>query len=125
MKMATDLPDDHYLICVVPCVCPNISGCNHNYDITFQEMGEADFFSYIIKRNPLCVFTLNLPTRINESSRLENQIDFCTKCKNYLKVIIDRALPEPIPGFLADILTLNLDVQAKHADLVNMDNNQF
>ena len=55
----------------------------------------------------------------------EYQIDFCTKCKNYLKVIIDRALPEPIPGFLADILTLNLDVQAKHADLVNMDNNQF
>jgi FdhE protein len=48
----------------------------------------------------------------------EYQIDFCTKCKNYLKVIIDRALPEPIPGFLADILTLNLDVQAQHADLV-------
>jgi hypothetical protein len=48
-----------------------------------------------------------------------------TKYENYLKVIIDRALPEPIPGFLADILTLNLDVQAKHADLVNMDNNKF
>jgi FdhE protein len=50
--------------------------------------------------------------------RPEFQIDFCTKCKNYLKVIIDRTVPEPIPGFLADILTLNLDVQAKHADLI-------
>ncbi|MCW3988076.1 MAG: formate dehydrogenase accessory protein FdhE [Candidatus Bathyarchaeota archaeon] len=48
----------------------------------------------------------------------EYQIDFCTKCKNYLKVIIDGASPEPIPGFLADILTLNLDVQAQQADLV-------
>jgi len=54
--------------------------------------------------------------RIEETP--EYQIDFCNKCKNYLKVIIDRALPEPIPGFLADILTLNLDVQAQHADLV-------
>jgi len=48
----------------------------------------------------------------------EYQIDFCTKCKNYLKVIIDGVLPEPIPGFLADILTLNLDVQAQQADLI-------
>jgi len=48
----------------------------------------------------------------------EYQIDFCTKCKNYLKVIIDGASPEPIPEFLADILTLNLDVQAQQADLV-------
>jgi FdhE protein len=48
----------------------------------------------------------------------EYQIDFCTKCKNYLKVIIDRALHESIPGFLTDILTIDLDIQAKHADLV-------
>ena len=48
----------------------------------------------------------------------EYQIDFCTKCKNYLKVIIDRASPEPIPRFLADILTLDLDLQAKHAGLI-------
>jgi formate dehydrogenase maturation protein FdhE len=46
------------------------------------------------------------------------QIDFCTRCRNYLKVINDQALPEPIPGFLADLLTLELDVHAKHVDLV-------
>lgn len=48
----------------------------------------------------------------------EFQIDFCTKCKNYLKVIVERALREPIPRFLADILTLDLDAQAKHAGLI-------
>jgi formate dehydrogenase maturation protein FdhE len=46
------------------------------------------------------------------------QIDFCTRCRNYLKVINDQALPEPIPGFLADLLTLDLDVHARHADLI-------
>lgn len=49
------------------------------------------------------------------------QIDFCTKCRAYLKVIIDSALPEPIPGFLADILTLNLDIHAKHANLKRLE----
>lgn len=48
----------------------------------------------------------------------EYQIDFCTKCNNYLKVIVERVLRKPIPSFLADILTLDLDLQAKHAGLI-------
>lgn len=48
----------------------------------------------------------------------EFQIDFCTKCNNYLKVIVEKVLRKPIPSFLADILTLDLDLQAKHAGLI-------
>lgn len=52
----------------------------------------------------------------------EFQIDFCTKCKNYLKVINDDRLTEGIPRFLEDILTLNLDVEAKKAGLIRVVN---
>ena len=48
----------------------------------------------------------------------EFQIDFCTKCNHYVKVIITNALKEPIPRFLEDILTLNLDIEAKNAGLL-------
>jgi len=46
------------------------------------------------------------------------QIDFCTKCKHYIKVIDEAKLKEAIPRGLEDILTLNLDLVAKNADLV-------
>jgi FdhE protein len=45
------------------------------------------------------------------------QIDFCTKCKHYVKVIDEAKLKEAIPRGLEDILTLNLDLVAKNADL--------
>jgi len=46
------------------------------------------------------------------------QIDFCTKCKHYIKVIDEAKLKEPIPRGLEDILTLDLDFSAKNADLI-------
>ncbi|UCE28504.1 MAG: formate dehydrogenase accessory protein FdhE [Candidatus Bathyarchaeota archaeon] len=46
------------------------------------------------------------------------QIDFCTKCKRYIKVINEAKLKDPIPKGLEDILTLNLDFSAKEADLI-------
>ena len=46
------------------------------------------------------------------------QIDFCTKCKHYIKVIDEAKLKEAIPRGLEDILTLNLYLVAKNADLV-------
>lgn len=48
----------------------------------------------------------------------EFQIDFCTKCKHYIKVIDEDKLAESIPRGLEDILTLNLDIAAKNAGLV-------
>jgi FdhE protein len=52
------------------------------------------------------------------------QIDFCTKCKHYLKVIDEAKLKEPIPKGLEDILTLDLDVLAKNKELLR-DSNQL
>lgn len=46
------------------------------------------------------------------------QIDFCTKCKHYIKMIDEAKLKEAIPRGLEDILTLNLDLVAKKADLI-------
>ncbi len=46
------------------------------------------------------------------------QIDFCAKCKHYIKVIDEAKLKENIPRGLEDILTLNLDLVAKKEDLV-------
>ncbi len=46
------------------------------------------------------------------------KIDFCTKCKHYIKVVEETKLKEPIPKGLEDILTLNLDFLAKDAGLV-------
>lgn len=45
------------------------------------------------------------------------RIDYCTQCHKYLKVINDDKLKEPIPRFLEDILTLDLDLYAQHAGL--------
>ncbi len=70
----------------------------------------------------LCVNCNNKDPYTLQFMQLENapafQIDFCTRCKNYLKVIIDQALPHPIPGFLTDLMTLDLDVHAKHVGLI-------
>lgn len=63
-------------------------------------------------------YTLNY-MKIEEKP--EFQIDFCTKCKHYLKVIIERNLREPIPRCVEDILTLHLDLEAKQAGLIRND----
>ena len=46
------------------------------------------------------------------------QIDFCAKCRHYIKVIDEAKLKETIPKGLEDILTLNIDFIAKDLDLV-------
>lgn len=46
------------------------------------------------------------------------QIDFCAKCRHYIKVIDEAKMKETIPKGLEDILTLNIDFLAKDADLV-------
>lgn len=48
----------------------------------------------------------------------EFHIDFCTRCKHYVKVIDEAELGEPIPRGLEDLLTLDLDLVAKKAGLV-------
>lgn len=48
----------------------------------------------------------------------EFQIDFCIKCKHYLKVINERKIKEPIPRFVEDLLTLDLDIKAKQLGLI-------
>ena len=45
------------------------------------------------------------------------QIDFCAKCRHYVKVIDEAKLKESLPKGLEDILTLNLDLLAKNTDL--------
>jgi len=70
----------------------------------------------------LCVNCGNIDPYTLKYMRIEGkpgfQIDFCTKCKHYIKVIIEDALREPIPRCVEDILTLDLDVEAKHAGLM-------
>jgi FdhE protein len=44
-------------------------------------------------------------------------IDFCAKCQHYLKVIVEGGLSAPLPRFVEDLLTLNLDVAARDAGL--------
>jgi formate dehydrogenase maturation protein FdhE len=59
-------------------------------------------------------YTLNyLELKGNDAFR----IDFCTKCQQYLKVIVEGGLTTPIPRFVEDLLTLHLDVVAKDAGL--------
>ena len=48
----------------------------------------------------------------------EFQIDFCDKCKHYIKIIIEKKLGEPIPRCVEDMLTLDLDIEAKQAGLI-------
>ncbi|MCW4021500.1 MAG: formate dehydrogenase accessory protein FdhE [Candidatus Bathyarchaeota archaeon] len=45
------------------------------------------------------------------------QIDYCEKCRHYIKVIYEARLRESVPKGLEDILTLNLDFAAKKAGL--------
>jgi FdhE protein len=54
---------------------------------------------------------------LTNDSKSEFQIDFCTKCRHYLKVINEDKIKDPIPEGLEDLLTLNLDFVAKKADL--------
>jgi len=48
----------------------------------------------------------------------EFQIDFCTKCRHYIKVIDEARMKNGLVKGLEDILTLDLDFVAKNADLV-------
>jgi len=45
------------------------------------------------------------------------EINFCKKCKHYIKVIHEARLKEPIPKGLEDVVTLDLDLAAKKAGL--------
>jgi FdhE protein len=45
------------------------------------------------------------------------QIDFCTRCNHYIKIIQENRT-EPIPRFLEDLFTLDLDIQAKNTGLI-------
>jgi len=55
---------------------------------------------------------------IDIQSKPAFKIDFCTKCKHYIKVIEETKLKETIPKGMEDILTLNLDFLAKETDLI-------
>lgn len=46
------------------------------------------------------------------------KIDFCTKCKHYIKVLEETKIKNQIPRGLEDILTVNLDFLAKEAGLI-------
>ncbi len=43
------------------------------------------------------------------------EINFCTKCKHYIKVIHEARLKEPVPKGLEDVVTLDLDLAAQKA----------
>ncbi|MEM3584378.1 MAG: hypothetical protein QW193_03730, partial [Nitrososphaerales archaeon] len=47
----------------------------------------------------------------------EFRVDFCEKCKYYLKVIDNSKLKKPIPKGLEDIITIDLDIMANSAGL--------
>lgn len=47
-------------------------------------------------------------------------IDFCAKCQQYLKVIVEDGLSEPLPRFVEDLLTLDVDVAASDAGLTRL-----
>ncbi len=50
----------------------------------------------------------------------EFRVDFCEKCKHYMKVIDEGRLKTPIPRGLEDILTISLDLMAKDAGLMRV-----
>jgi len=50
----------------------------------------------------------------------EFQVDFCVKCKHYIKVIDDEPLKDTIPKGLEDIMTLDLDLVANGEGLVRL-----
>ncbi len=47
----------------------------------------------------------------------EFRVDFCEKCKHYLKVIDEDKLKRPIPKGFEDIITIDLDIMANNAGL--------
>lgn len=51
---------------------------------------------------------------------LEFRVDFCEKCKHYLKVIDEEKLKRPVPKGLEDIITIDLDFMAKNAGLIRI-----
>ncbi|MEM2924090.1 MAG: formate dehydrogenase accessory protein FdhE [Methanocellales archaeon] len=71
----------------------------------------------------LCVHCNNLDPDTLGFLAIENEpwfrIDYCEKCKHYLKVINDDKIKTPIPNGLEDVLTLNLDKIAKDAGLLS------
>ncbi|MGB9659744.1 MAG: formate dehydrogenase accessory protein FdhE [Nitrososphaerales archaeon] len=50
----------------------------------------------------------------------EFRVDFCEKCKHYLKVIDEEKLRRPIPKGLEDVITIDLDFMAKGAGLIRV-----
>jgi len=50
----------------------------------------------------------------------EFQVDFCVKCKHYIKVIDEEPLKDAIPKGLEDIMTLDLDLIANGEGLVRL-----
>jgi FdhE protein len=71
----------------------------------------------------LCVHCNNLDPNTLGFLAIENEpwfrIDYCEKCKHYLKVINDDKLKFSIPNGLEDLLTLSLDQIAKDAGLLS------
>lgn len=71
----------------------------------------------------LCVHCNNLDPNTLGFLTIENEpwfrIDYCEKCKHYLKVIDDDKIKISIPNGLEDVLTLNLDGIAKDAGLLS------
>ncbi|NWG09606.1 MAG: formate dehydrogenase accessory protein FdhE, partial [Nitrososphaerales archaeon] len=51
---------------------------------------------------------------------LELRVDFCVKCKHYLKVIDQDKLKKAIPKGLEDIITIDLDFMAKNFGLIRV-----
>ncbi|MEM3382825.1 MAG: formate dehydrogenase accessory protein FdhE [Nitrososphaerales archaeon] len=47
----------------------------------------------------------------------EFRVDFCEKCKHYLKVIDESKLKKPIPKGFEDIITIDLDIMANELGL--------
>jgi FdhE protein len=50
----------------------------------------------------------------------EFRVDFCVKCKHYLKVIDQDKLKKAIPKSLEDIMTIDLDFMAKNFGLIRV-----
>lgn len=50
----------------------------------------------------------------------ELRVDYCEKCKHYLKVIDEDKSGKPIPESLEDIITIDLDIIAKDEGLVRI-----
>ncbi len=71
----------------------------------------------------LCVHCGNLDPKTLAFLQIETKpwlrIDYCEKCKHYLKVIDDDKMKTPFPNGLEDVLTISLDRVAKEAGLLS------